>query len=31
MARLGVATIYEMVGRSDLLSVSDSVQDPHKG
>ena len=31
MARLGVATIDEMVGRTDLLTVSDSVQEPHKG
>ena len=31
MARLGIATIDEMVGRTDLLTVSDSVQEPHKG
>ena len=31
MARLGVTTIDEMVGRTDLLTVSDSVQEPHKG
>ena len=31
MARLGVANIDEMVGRTDLLTVSDSVQEPHKG
>ncbi len=31
MAKLGVATIDEMVGRSDLLFAADTKQTPHKG
>ncbi|MCD7868492.1 MAG: glutamate synthase large subunit [Clostridiales bacterium] len=31
MSRLGVHTIDEMVGRTDLLEVSDMAMEPHKG
>ena len=31
MSKLGVRNVNEMVGRTDLLSVSDEVNQPHKG
>ena len=31
MARLGVRTVDEMVGRSDLLKAADRADEPHIG
>ena len=31
MAKLGVRSLKEMVGRTDLLVATDAVDEPHKG
>ena len=31
MAKLGVRSLKEMVGRTDLLVSTDAVDEPHKG